>query len=442
MSAPNNGHALFSPSSAHRWLHCFASVAMESIVARDEGDTTHADEGTAAHFLAEWCLTHDKPAAEFIGREIVLWSHPESDSSGVDFHDNLPVPAPIIIRNQFVVDAEMAEHVQTYIDTVLQYQGEDGERFVEQRLSISAITGEENAFGTSDCVIVRGDEIIVIDLKYGHGVRVSAERNEQLSIYALAALAEYELIYDIKRARLVISQPRVSKAPSEWDVSVEKLRLFGERVRTRADNCRAVLELPREQWAEYCTPALGEDGKQCQFCKAKAQCDGLAKLVGETVIGDFDVLTDPAPITKEQTPVPTGAERLAACYGKVKLIRAWCDAIEQAVNASLSAGEEVPGYKLVQGRQGDRAWADAAAVETMMKSMRLSKDEMYSFKLISPTQAEKLLAKEAPRKWKKLAEHITRSDGRPAVAPVSDPRPALVVKPVADDFTETADDLI
>jgi hypothetical protein len=72
--------------------------------------------------------------------------------------------------------------------------------------------------------------------------------------------------------------------------------------------------------------------------------------------------------------------------------------------------------------------------------MRLKQDEMYSFTLISPTAAEKLLAKESPKRWAKLQPLITRSEGSITVAPVSDNRPAIEVKPVADDFTDlTAD---
>jgi hypothetical protein len=66
--------------------------------------------------------------------------------------------------------------------------------------------------------------------------------------------------------------------------------------------------------------------------------------------------------------------------------------------------------------------------------MRLKQEQMYNFKLISPTQADKLLAKESPRRWKKVEALITQHDGSPSVAPESDKRPALVIAPPADDF--------
>jgi hypothetical protein len=84
-----------------------------------------------------------------------------------------------------------------------------------------------------------------------------------------------------------------------------------------------------------------------------------------------------------------------------------------------------------------------------MKSMRLKREDMYDFKLISPTSAEKLapkydkdgnlkLGQEATvighKQWLKLKEEIRQADGSPSVAPESDKRPALVITPVADDF--------
>ena len=78
--------------------------------------------------------------------------------------------------------------------------------------------------------------------------------------------------------------------------------------------------------------------------------------------------------------------------------------------------------------------------------MRLKKEEMYNFKLISPTQAEKLLKKESPRRWTKLEALISRADGKPTIAPEADPRPAHIVNPENDfenvDETESAESLI
>lgn len=101
----------------------------------------------------------------------------------------------------------------------------------------------------------------------------------------------------------------------------------------------------------------------------------------------------------------------------------------------------VSGFKLVTGKQGNRAWRDEVEAEELLKSFRLKQDQMYSQKVISPTQAEKLLKKESPRRWTKVEALITRSDGNPTIAPESDPRPALNVNPV-NDFDDVSEDAI
>ena len=115
------------------------------------------------------------------------------------------------------------------------------------------------------------------------------------------------------------------------------------------------------------------------------------------------------------------ADRIAAApdsaaYGRLSVLAQWvCDV---AMLLRLPPGA-----------------SDEAAVENVMKSFRLRQDEMYDLSLISPTKAEKLL-KSNPKRWSKVQEHITQSAGKPSVAPVADPRPALDVQSVADDFRD------
>ena len=123
------------------------------------------------------------------------------------------------------------------------------------------------------------------------------------------------------------------------------------------------------------------------------------------------------------------------CLKAVDLIESWCTAVRARAESELLKGHDVLGFKLVKGRQGARAWLDAAEAEKMLKSMRLKVDQMFDLKLISPTTAEKVL-KETPKRWNKLQSLITRSDGKPSVAPVSDKRDALVIEPVSDSFAD------
>jgi hypothetical protein len=239
-------------------------------------------------------------------------------------------------------------------------------------------------------------------------------------------------VNNIKTVRLVISQPRLH-AVSEWSEPIESLLAFGERVSLKAKACDAAVEMRKtihaDQWTEdFLLPS--EDA--CRWCKAKAVCP---KLQAE-VIALFDTV-DPNSETENAV--------LGDAMAKVGMVEGWCKAIRARCESELLAGNTVPGFKLVKGRAGPRKWADADEAEALLKTMKLRVDEMYDLKLISPTSAEELANEKVlgPRQWKKLQEHISRSEGSPSVAKESDKRPALPVSAVTDEFDdETVDDLL
>jgi hypothetical protein len=392
-------HAKLSPSGAERWMLCAGSVALEADL--PDEDSEYSKEGTAAHEMAQLVL--DSGAADvekYIGRRA---------SNGVEMTE------------------DMANNVMTYVSRVRDY-AQGFELMIEQRLSIEHLTDEADAKGTSDAVILTPDELQVHDLKYGRGVRKDAENNKQLMIYALAALREFEMLGNFKRVRLVIHQPRLEHL-SEWDCTVEELQAFAQQVTARAEICRSAVsyfEKYSELHEKYLAP--GED--QCRFCKAKATCPSLRSFVMSRVTGDdFVDLTQPlAPVVEEHIKDEvTDNGLLANLLGAIDLIESWCKAIRGKADGELRAGREVPGYKLVQGRKGARAWSSKDEVEAIMKSMRLKVNEMYTMSLISPTQAEALL-KEKPKCWKRVAPFISQSEGGLSVAPVSDKRPAVMIK--------------
>ena len=429
MSEP--AHSKWSASGFESIMLCPGKKVLEQ--GKPDNTSKYAAEGTAAHQVLTWALQEERPATAYIGRVI------EADGF------------------VFEVDQDMAGHVQVCVDYANDLKGDDGTIFADIRVNYSSYLGvaEQEAWGTADVIVCRGTEVIVVDFKYGMGVEVDAERNPQMSLYGLGALQAYHgLVADFERVRMAISQPRIKGAPSEWDCSVEELETWGRSTaRSAVNSCRMAEQckndtpgIEPEFWEQtYLRPAE----KACKFCRAKATCPALRAEVSVAVHDQSaaspeeftDLMLSPV---QGQSPDVDDAGWLAACLAKVDLIEDWCKAIRAEVERRMLAGDNVPGYKLVQGKRSARQWTDAKVAEETLKTMRVKIEDMYDFKLISPTTADKLAKAGTigPRQWPKLQSLITQNEGKPHVAPESDSRPALVVTPVVEDFNDvTSDDL-
>ena len=412
-------HSKFSASAAARWLSCPGSMVLSRGL--PDSSSVYAAWGTVAHALADRAIQANVPPEASLGND---W---EQDGHTI------------------TVDQDMVDCVNTYLGNLREMTaGADiltGEMRVNYAQWLSVPT--DAAWGTADAIAVVGTELQVHDLKTGMGVEVDAERNEQMMLYAGGALLEYQDLADIRTVRMVIHQPRVKKAPSEWCISVDELvawltgaaRSGAASVAVAEVNQGATFDHPEMTWENV---FLKPTEKGCRWCKAKATCPALRAEVADTVCfstpaspDEFEAKCQPIALNDEQD-----AEWLAACLSKVDLIEDWCKAVRAEVERRLLAGENVPGYKLVAGKRGARQWTDAQAAEAALKAFRLKVEEMYDLKLISPTSADKLAKAEVigPRQWTKLQALIVQKDGAPHVAPLDDKRPALEIRPVADDF--------
>lgn len=393
----NDVHALLSPSGAKKWLSCAASLACEKDIPNMSGKA--AVTGTACHTIAEMHLNqYIKGTALPLEREVGAYVLDEGKGQ---------IKALISpMKGAVLITADMIEQVRKYTDYCKAIIDVATYAKLEMRVNLTEVLhpGYEGVetFGTADLVAVlekaNTDEHIlnVTDLKTGRH-RVEAKENKQLMLYALGVYRRLKRRYNITVVRLVIFQPYAGGA-SEWDISVEGLELFAKFAQKRALLALdAYFRGKKNLKASDFKPSV--DG--CQWCRFSEQCAARTKTVNSVLAEELD-----DDFALELTP-----EQLVAEYEKLPLLRQHIDKVEKAMAAALHSGKKVPGYKLVEGRPGNRAWKDAEKVAgkygiALMKQV-----------LMTPTEAVKVIPEE------ELKDFISRKPGAPCVATADDKRP-------------------
>lgn len=399
-------HAKHSPSGAHRWMRCYGSLTLEAGLPNE--DSQYSAEGTAAHILGTRALNYNKPTSFF---------HDETLQVG---------------QRVFAVDEEMETNVQLYVDEV-RARAKGAELLVEQRLDLSEVTGLDDEFGTGDAVIVDVPKrhLTVIDLKYGMGVKVYAEKNEQMMLYALGAYLQYLLAGDFDFVTMVIVQPRLDHI-DEWTIDVATLLAFMEEV-------RAVIKRGGT--------ALVPGEKQCRFCKAKATCPALAEFVSKEIFNDFESIDDPALLARRAPSVPADNERLGIRMANLPMIQNWCTAVRAEAERRVLTGEKIIGsdglpFKIVEGKSGGRKWkADKLTEAEGLLVGQLGTRAYEPQEIISAAAAAKILdKKKTEATWALFADLYAKARGKPSIAAGSDPRPPYEGNADASEF-ESPDEL-
>lgn len=395
----NGGVLQISPSASSRWLQCSSSPSFilkhRHDIVEEDTSSSYADEGTLAHDLAAEALLigYDEEAFE---------------------------------------DEEMAKHVKGYIDYIQSMRRDGDTMLIETKLQPwylikeAGYDGQEIdhvTHGFSDCTIYGPGRLVVIDLKYGAGISVQAEKNTQMTIYAMSVLMKllkkgYKLADD-DEVVLAIYQPRVYKeeAVRDWVITGKELREFASHIFEKAK------DILRGENTEFYASE-----KTCRFCPAKAFC----KVHAGWVLGE-EVFEDIRQALKLDLPSPDAIEKqdLVELYRVKDDITTFLKDVEKHLFGVVNAGNEDLGLKMVQS-YGNRAFEDPAAAEKYLRQ-RFKKDEVLPGKLVSPAQAEALFKKHDKKPPKAFQDMIIKPKKGPALAWKEDKRPALVIDP-AEEF--------
>lgn len=372
-------HAALSASSSKRWIECPPSAKI-NISRGDENPSEYAVEGTCAHSLAEYKV------------KTLLGIKAEDPTDALQFYDG-----------------EMEEAVEGYagyVSECLERAKKEGAGYdaaAEQHLDMSRWIPE--GFGTADAVVMSGETLRIIDLKYGAGIAVSAEENTQLMCYALGALYIYDRIYDVDTVILTIYQPRRDNI-SVWEISRDDLLAWGDEILKPA--------------AEKAIKGGGlrKAGDHCRFCAVKATCRARAEQNMGIAKYDFE------------KPERLSDDEIEDVLKRADSFTSWIsDVNTYALNAALK-GKKWEHYKLVAGRSV-RKYKDSALAA---KAAEQAGYDPYEKKLLGITAMTKLMGKEAFNEV--LGGLIIKPPGKLTLAPESDKRPAVDAATAEEDFME------
>lgn len=401
-------HALLGPSSSNRWLNCPPSARL----AEQFPDTgsSYAAAGTLAHEIAEL-----KARKHFIEPMGVRTYNARMKKLKADPH----------------YDTSMDDATEQYLEHLKALSMSfDSPPFValETQVDYSYLVPE--GFGTADCIMIGGGRMCVVDYKNGSGVPVDAAANSQMVLYALGALHVYAPIYGdtIHTIHLSIVQPNAGGV-KEWEISREALDLWAENyVRPQA-------VLAWEGKGEF------NPGTWCEknFCPARSQCVARAKklLELEPLKGSLPAAM-PNAAERSKGPLLTDAE-VGDILTRAISLEAWVkDLKDYALTATLE-GREVAGWKVVEGR-GSRDWNDLDTAFKTLQEHGVAEALLYERKPVSVAGLEKTLGK---KDFAETAEGLwTKSPGKPALAPATDPRKPFMpaeaaFKPVENEKENT-----
>lgn len=359
---PEEHSGLVGGSTAAQRLNCPRSYAIEQTIPKNDEGSIYAQEGTALHEIMAIALERDVEPTTLLPFTYTAPAAKGGWSFTVDADLWVEKGEPALAA----FDAFVAEH-ETRI-------GADMRLIVETRVAFPGIPG---AFGTSDVMAKCGDEIFIMDWKFGNGI-VPAEENEQLMFYACGALnTSKEFFGDVSDntpVTMAIVQPTRSKGIDVWSTTVARLRRF------EADLQSAVAEVETLRMA-----ARVKAGPWCKFKRCVAKCP-LRTGAAQKLADRFDDLK--RAVEGKSNSV---GSTLSEMMDLVDLVEPMCKEVRKLAMVHIESGGELDGWTTRPGRQGTLKWAkDKDIVLSELLAAGADLEKIAPRTLITPTQATKI----------------------------------------------------
>lgn len=355
-----------------------------------EKDTAYTREGTIAHAMAEGILRdlldqnldHFPDAAEYLtsGGIILAEFCKTAEHEGLDWKEMAETVYEHYCRLVY----------ESYLGAKL--EDPDAVLLIEAKLKLGEFIPE--GFGSSDAVLIYGDTLEVFDLKYGKGVKVSAEENAQMMCYALGAYLGPGELYELNKVRMTIIQPRL-KHESSWSLHVLDLMQWAQH------KLRPAAKLAFEGKGEQVP------GDHCRFCKVAAKCKALAAHTLE--------------VSKDTTePGLMSLDEIAKLLPHFATIKSWISSVEEFALEAALEGDTIPGYKVVEGRSLRKISNPAEAISRLEGAGIPGESYLKAPELKTITDLEKTLTKKGFKTI--LGDLVIKPEGKPTLVEESDPR--------------------
>lgn len=351
-------------STAKRVIKCPGSV---KLVARmpPQSETSYTASGTLLHQCMDDLLNNDITVQDLLGRSY----------------------------KDIKVTQEMIDEKLTFAIKALDIIDPRHELAYQTEVHLDFGDFLPGVFGNCDLMGRIGKRAIILDWKFGDGVAVDAEENEQLMFYAAGALRTHPGFFEgAEEFELIIVQPPQIK---RWVTDRLRLRQFELELKAAVETA----SLPH---------APTQSGAHCRFCTAKPVCPSMNGAVDRALKTSIDAL-DKADIAD--------ALRMA------DMLDGWATDVRGLALRILESGATIPGYKLV-AKRATRQWADETKARAALLDMGLKESDVTKTELLSPAQAEKVLKK---HKLQLPEDQVVAVSSGNTLAAEDDPRPAVVL---------------
>jgi hypothetical protein len=309
--------------------------------------------GTAIHALAETCFQLDSDPMKSIGTVV----------EGITMTEENCEMALEHLKAIWAMEDELGKGSVT-VEKFLPYQD----------------TSKVKVGGTTDVIGIskKKRKLIIADLKTGRGY-VDAD-NDQLRLYALAALEGEQLYKDIDTVELWIIQPHHGET-RKHSMTTQELVDWEHYVLVPAiDNALNPLFQP--------VPS----DSACQYCSARTICPAQANI---------------AEVVATAPPVEMLTEgQISVLLTKFDMVEGYIKAVRDHALKRMESGSVIDGWQL-QPKRALRSWTDEKEAYAGLLALGLDARQVTKTELITPAQAEKLLTKDQKPNLEALTSRIS-----------------------------------